>query len=183
MTRIIAGTARGRRLQVPRTGTRPTSDRVRESLFSMLDHRYGGEWADLRVLDLFAGTGAFALEALSRGAGSATAVERHTQTAALIRRNAADCGLQLAVVAAETLGWLSRAEGEFDLVFLDPPYELEPEQVGLVLAALAERKLVAAGGLVLVERSSRQPAAPLPKGVAEVTERKFGDTVVQVQVW
>lgn len=183
MTRIIAGSARGRRLQVPKSGTRPTSDRVRESLFAMLDHRFGGDWHDLRVLDLFAGTGAFGLEALSRGAVAAVAVERHAATSALIRRNAADCGLPLQVVTADALTWVRQSQPAFDLVFADPPYEMPNSELELLLERLSESGLVAAGGLVLIERSSRSEPLEAPDAVTGQEQRRFGDTVVEVQVW
>jgi 16S rRNA (guanine966-N2)-methyltransferase len=116
--RVVAGEYRGRRLQAPRgTSVRPTSDRVREALFSIL-----GDIEGLRVLDLFAGSGALAIEALSRGAASATLVENDRAALDAIRANLAPLeGANAEIVRADALAWLGGRRGPFDLVFADPP--------------------------------------------------------------
>lgn len=170
MTRIIAGVAGGRPLQVPAgRGTRPTSDRAREGLFSAL-----GDLTGLRVLDLFAGSGAVGLEALSRGAAHATLVEADPRAAAVIRANAATLGLPGAVVAARRVErWLAAgvpvpgSEG-FDVVFLDPPYA---DPVEAVLAAVVPW----ARGTVVVERASRDGAPPWPEGLVPLRSRRYGE--------
>ncbi|NQU37617.1 MAG: 16S rRNA (guanine(966)-N(2))-methyltransferase RsmD [Actinobacteria bacterium] len=183
MTRIIAGSARGRRLQVPQSGTRPTSDRVRESIFSSLDHELGS-WHGLAVLDLYAGTGAFALEALSRGAASALAVDNDADGCATIRVNAAATGLPTEVVRADARSWISaRPVRSFDVVFLDPPYD-----VGTGVVSEAINDLVARGRLndlavVVVEYATRSPVPVFPPGFGEVADRRFGDTSVSRAVW
>lgn len=118
--RIISGRWRGRTLEAPSgLATRPTADRVRETLFSMLASRLGS-FEDLRIADLFAGSGALGFEALSRGAGSATFVERDPKASAIIRRNAAKLGVEPRLLSGSALA-LPRA-GPFDLIFADPPY-------------------------------------------------------------
>jgi len=183
VTRIISGTARGRQLRVPKSGTRPTSDRVRESVFSSLDH-YLRSWAGLTVLDLFAGSGALALESLSRGATAATAVESDRVACAVIAGNCAATGLRCAVVHDSVARWLARAKPEpYDVVFADPPYEVTDAQVAEVLAVLGERGWIADGGVVVLERSVRSSPDGLPAGFEVLKERRFGDTVVRIIVW
>jgi 16S rRNA (guanine966-N2)-methyltransferase len=144
MTRIVAGEAGGRTIKVPPSVTRPTSERVREALFSLLEARFGGPggWPGKRVLDLYAGSGALALEALSRGAASAVAVEAAPAAARTIKANAVGLGLatrlQVAVSRTEVfLARTGRPGTPFDLVFLDPPYALPAKMADAVLAALA----------------------------------------------
>lgn len=119
--RIVAGTARGRKLVSPEgMDVRPTTDKVKESLFNIIQF----EVPDARVLDLFAGTGQLGLEALSRGAAEAVFVDASGKSLATVKKNAELCGFtdRAKLVHADALSWLSRGEGEFDLVFLDPPY-------------------------------------------------------------
>lgn len=122
--RIVAGAARGRRLAVPAAGTRPTSDRVRESVFAALESAYGS-LAGLRVLDLYAGSGAFGLEALSRGAAALTLIERDRRAAAVLRRNVEAVGLPgAAVIVRDVTAVLrTRPAQPYDLVLADPPYD------------------------------------------------------------
>ncbi|WP_136056600.1 16S rRNA (guanine(966)-N(2))-methyltransferase RsmD [Microbacterium sp. K24] len=180
MTRIIAGRARGARLDVPGTGTRPTSDRVRESLFGALEAADALEGA--RVLDLYAGSGALGLEALSRGAASADLVERGRQAAALIRRNAATVvkagGSSTARVhEAAVHSYLLRAAGPFDLVFSDPPYDLDDDAMTADLIALAP--LLAPDALVIVERARRStPPDFASAGLDLFREKSYGDTAL-----
>ena len=180
VTRIISGAARGARLEVPGVGTRPTSDRVRESLFGALEALSAIDGA--RVLDLYAGSGALGLEALSRGAISADLVERGRQAAAIVRRNAA----VVAKAAGRSAGrvhegavhtYLQRAAGPFDLVFTDPPYDLEDAAMTADLVALAP--LLSPDAVVVVERARR--ATPPDFGAAGLElfrEKSYGDTTL-----
>lgn len=185
MTRIIAGVARGRRLKVPKSGTRPTSDRVRESIFSSLDHALGS-WDGLVVLDLYAGTGALAFEAVSRGATRAVTVDNDAGACVTIRENAEQTGLAVDVVRSDVAAWIDRRPGQrcrFDVVFLDPPYEVDTASVSAVLAQLVDGALLNNGAVVVVEYSSRSMAPKFPGGFGEVTDRRFGDTGVSRAVW
>ncbi len=178
--RIIAGTAGGRRLLAPPEGTRPTTDRVREALFSSLDayllDRPGG-WSTVRFLDLFAGSGAIGLEALSRGAQSATLVERDRRCVDVLRRNVATIDPRAEVVKADALTWVPEG-GPFDIAYLDPPYALDDDAVRTLLAALASGDALVPDSLVIVERSTRSPA-PWPEGTwRDLRKREYGDTVL-----
>ena len=158
MTRIIAGSARGRRLKVPPAGTRPTTDRVRESMFATLDHMLGG-FSGLRVLDLFAGSGALGLEAASRGATEVLLVERDRASAAVARANAGVVGAPgTRVVASPVSAFLSGAPSEFDLVLADPPYAVTAAEVEAVLARLV-------AGLAGPGRRGRRRASRSRRGV------------------
>ena len=173
MTRIVAGKAGGRRLKVPARGTRPTSERVREALFNALESI--GEVRDARVLDLYAGSGALGIEALSRGAAEAVFVERDPRAVAAIRRNLDALGLADTVVRQDALRFVARAEGTFDLVFCDPPYDSVPRIAG----PLAERlpALLAEGARIVTESDKRTPLElPLPL----VSERTYGDTRIAI---
>jgi 16S rRNA (guanine966-N2)-methyltransferase len=177
VTRIIGGTAGGRRLLTPEgSRTRPTSDRTREALFSTLESELGS-WTDVHVLDLYAGSGAVGLESLSRGAAAAVAVERDRRTAGLVRRNAAELGLPLRVQARTTSAFLADEPQRFDLVFLDPPYDLADEALVRDLDALADGWL-ASDALVVVERSSRSRLSRWPQAYEPLRERRYGETVL-----
>jgi 16S rRNA (guanine966-N2)-methyltransferase len=172
--RVIAGVLGGRRLVAPKgLDTRPTSDRVREALFSALGHV-----ASARVLDLYAGTGALGIEALSRGAAHATFVESGRPALAALRENLATLALGdrarvVALPAARALA--SMAKGEpFDLVFVDPPYAALAE-VPPLLAACA----LAAGARVVIEHASRD-AAPVVTGLTTRWSKAYGDTTVSL---
>jgi 16S rRNA (guanine966-N2)-methyltransferase len=177
MTRIVGGEFAGRRLAVPKHGARPTTDRVREALFSALEHRLG-QWQLVVVLDLYAGSGALGLEALSRGAARAVLVERDRAAAAVVRRNAAALGVgeRAAVVVADALGWRPGPADRFALVLADPPYELAAHRIATALGALAGG--LAPGALVVVERPARDPADPLPAGWAQGRPRRYGETAL-----
>lgn len=175
MTRIVAGAAGGRTIQVPAKGTRPTSDRVREALFSRLDHADVVDGA--RVLDLYAGSGALGLEAASRGASEVVLVESAAAAADVCRRNVAALGLTGVRVAAErVLPFLGRSGPPVDLVFLDPPYDIGETDLTAVLGALADR--LAPGAVVVVERSVRSPQPTWPAAMVNTGERRYGDTVL-----
>ncbi len=177
MTRIIAGTAGGRRLQVPPgRDTRPTSDRVREALFSRLEHE---GWLDAtRVLDLYAGSGALGLEAVSRGARAAVLVEEGKAAAGTIRRNVAASGLAgLTVVAARVERVLARPpEQPFDLVLADPPYPLDDAGLAAILELLVDNDWLARRAALVVERASRSPRPAWPAGVNGSGDRSYGET-------
>ncbi len=180
MTRIIAGTARGRRLKTPAgDATRPTSDRVREALFSSLQSELG-PLTGLRFLDLYAGSGAVGLEAISRGAERLTAVESDRRTAALVRDNAALVGSERVEVltqpVARVLGQPSPAP--YDVVFADPPYPLPNADVEVVAALLVAGGWVAPGSLLVVERSARSVEPAWPLGLAREREKRYGETVL-----
>lgn len=175
MTRIVAGVAGGRTLQVPGSGTRPTSDRVREALFSRLDH--AGLVAGTTVWDLYAGSGALGLEAASRGARAVVLVEAARRAADVCRRNAATLGLPgVRVVAQRVTPFLAQAVGPVDLALLDPPYEIVEAELADALAALAPH--VAPAGVVVVERSVRSPEPTWPDGMRRVADKRYGETVL-----
>ncbi|WP_448749148.1 16S rRNA (guanine(966)-N(2))-methyltransferase RsmD [Actinomyces sp.] len=178
MTRIVAGSAKGRTLAVPKSGTRPTSERVREALFSRLDHMNVLEGAT--VLDLFAGTGALGLEALSRGAARATLVEKASAAARVASANVRATGLPARVVTADVRAYLGARSGEalageVDLVFIDPPYDIAEGDMTTVLSALAP--WVGPDSLIVVERSTRAPAPTWPPFLVLEDTRAWGETV------
>lgn len=184
VTRIIAGVAGSLRLEVPKSGTRPTTDRVREAIFSTL-----GSWGldnGSRVLDLYAGSGALGLEAASRGASEVALVEKYPQSAQVAARNAKT------VTAAFTKSQAPRVtvarqsvqaflEGldplvKWDVVMLDPPYELDEEELTSNLTAVVP--LLAEDAVVLVERSTRSPEPTWPAGLARIKEKRYGETAL-----
>lgn len=187
MTRIIAGRAGSLRLEVPKAGTRPTSDRVREAIFSALES--WGVVEGARVLDLYAGSGALGLEAASRGAASVTLVEKHPQAAGVAERNARtvlqawkDGGPRVSIERQSVQTFLDRelagggTPAPWDVVLLDPPYDLDDAALTANLTALAP--LLAPDAIVLVERSSRSPVPTLPAGLAPIRNRAYGETVL-----
>ena len=185
MTRIIAGSLGGRLLAVPPKGTRPTTDRVREAIFSRLDHenRLLGAW----VLDAFAGSGALGLEALSRGAARAVFVESNPAAVAVIRANAESLGVSRAseVARDKVLPWLGRSTrpvdlATFDLALLDPPYDLPPAELASTLAALVPRLTPRAA--VVVEWSSRSEPPAWPRGLSATESKRYGETTVHYAV-
>ncbi|CAM5592655.1 DNA methylase [Streptomyces avidinii] len=177
MTRVIAGTAGGRRLAVPPgTGTRPTSDRMREGLFSTWESLHGVEGA--RVLDLYAGSGAVGLEALSRGAAHALLVEPDAKAAKAIRDNISSVGLSGAEFRSGRAEQLAAvpAHGEaYDVVFLDPPYEVEHDDLREILLTLRSNGWLTDDALVTVERRTRSGAFPWPEGFEPLRSRKYGE--------
>ncbi|NPC95576.1 16S rRNA (guanine(966)-N(2))-methyltransferase RsmD [Nocardioides sp. zg-DK7169] len=180
MTRIIAGRAGGRRLSTPPgTATRPTSDRVREALFSAVES-WCGSLAGLRVLDLYAGSGAVGLEAWSRGAAAVTLVESDRRTAALVTANAREIGAgEAQVVTGAVASVLARPPAAaYDVVFADPPYPLSDEAVADDLRALVAHGWLAPDALVVVERSARSPEPAWPEGLEPHRRRAYGETVL-----
>jgi len=182
MTRIISGFAGSLTIAVPTSDTRPTSDRVREAIFSALDSR--DAIRGTRVLDLYAGSGALGLEAASRGASRVTLVEKSTSAAATCRKNAVvvlksapRVGAPVVQVSAQTVQAFLGASGEeFDLVFLDPPYDLGESELTGALAELVPR--LAPDAIVMVERSSRSVEPVLPAGLALDKRKNYGDTTL-----
>jgi 16S rRNA (guanine(966)-N(2))-methyltransferase RsmD len=172
--RIIAGTNKGRALKAPKwDGLRPTSDKLRETLFNIIAPRLDGA----RVLDVFAGTGAIALEALSRGASAATCIEQDRRAALLIEDNRERCGEAARCViirdAVERVLSKPVTGGPFDIVVLDPPYDYAALE-SAVRAAATQR---AAGGLLVLEHASRM-APPAPSGLVVTRTVKSGDSAL-----
>lgn len=180
MTRIIAGTAGGRRLATPQgQATRPTSDRVREALFSAIES-WAGSLQGLRFLDLYAGSGAVGLEAWSRGAAAVTLVEQDRRTASLVARNVSDLGCEVAeVVARSVTSALAVAPTQpFDVVFSDPPYPLSESDLATDLGTLVDGGWLAGDALVVVERGRRSPEPSWPAGLQGTRSKKYGETVL-----
>ena len=178
MPRIIAGTARGRRIAAPSgEGTRPTSDRVREALFGRLEHL--DALADARVLDLYAGSGALALEALSRGAASALLVEAGRRAAEVIRSNIAGLGFDAHVRHAKIEQVLAAgAPHTMHLVLIDPPYAVADDEITQLLATLVFRDWLEPEAVVLLERSSRSAPPVWPVGLQPLESREYGETTL-----
>lgn len=180
MTRIIAGRAGGIALDVPGSGTRPTSDRVRESLFGALES--AGALSGARVVDLYAGSGALGLEAASRGAASVDLVERDARAAAIAQRNtgrvekALGARTSIRVHRTTVSAFLARTAGAWDLAFLDPPYDLGEAELTAALDELALHLSV--GALVVIERASRSPAPTLPDALVQERSKRYGDTTM-----
>jgi 16S rRNA (guanine(966)-N(2))-methyltransferase RsmD len=178
--RIVAGTARGRPLRAPKgKGIRPTADRVRETVFNVL-----GQWMEgRRVLDLYAGTGALGLEALSRGADRAVLVDDDREAARLCRENADALGFSgrveiLALPVPRAAQLLAQRQERFDLVFADPPYAARalPD----VLELVARHRLLLPGGTLVIEHDRREPAPEAEAEFARADQRRFGGTLVSL---
>ncbi|MEV5985062.1 16S rRNA (guanine(966)-N(2))-methyltransferase RsmD [Streptomyces sp. NPDC052051] len=179
MTRVIAGRAGGRRLAVPPgNGTRPTSDRAREGLFSTWQSLLGGPLDGERVLDLYAGSGAVGLEALSRGAGHTLLVEADARAARTVRENVKAIGLPGAEVRAgraEQIVQTPAPAQPYDIVFLDPPYAVSDGDLREILLTLRTGGWLAAEALVTVERSTRGGEFQWPDGFEALRARRYGE--------
>ncbi|MFD3839515.1 16S rRNA (guanine(966)-N(2))-methyltransferase RsmD [Streptomyces sp. NPDC058642] len=180
MTRVIAGAAGGRRLAVPPgTGTRPTSDRAREGLFSTWQSLLGGRpLHGERVLDLYAGSGAVGLEALSRGAGHTLLVEADARAARTIRENVKSLGLPGAEVRAGKAEQIIQTPAPldpYDIVFLDPPYAVSDDDLREILLTLRTQGWLTAEALVTVERSTRGGEFHWPDGFEALRSRRYGE--------
>jgi 16S rRNA (guanine966-N2)-methyltransferase len=184
--RVIAGVARGRRLAAPGEGTRPLGDRVKQSLFAILEPALQGR----AFLDLFAGSGAGGIEALSRGAASATFVERSAAAAQTIERNlrtASLLGARAFVVRREAIGWLATpdAAGDFAVVLIDPPYD-RPELLATALeriAASGPGGILAVGGIVVAKHFRKSPPDERIALLRSARELRFGDTALTLYRW
>jgi 16S rRNA (guanine966-N2)-methyltransferase len=179
MTRIVGGAAKGRRLGVPDRGTRPTSERAREALFNTLAGML--DLDGTRVLDLFAGSGAVGLEALSRGAAEVEFVESDRRACELIQRNIAAVGLSGATlhrIQAATFLVATGADAPFDFVFADPPYALADSAVTALLESLCTPKWLADDAIVVVERSARGAAPVWPDGIDVIKDKRYGEGVL-----
>ncbi len=173
--RVTGGRLSGRRFRVPQGEVRPTSDRVREALFGRLGNLEG-----VRVLDLYAGSGALGIEAISRGAAEATFVEREARTLGVLRANLAALGIDpiASVVPGDVpavVRRLGRAKQRFDLVLIDPPYA--SEEPARAFEALVGSSVLSPGAMLVLERDRRHPS-PNVEGLSAADERRYGDTVV-----
>lgn len=182
MPRIISGFAGSITLAVPKSGTRPTTDRVREAVFSALDAR--DRLDDARVLDLYAGSGALGLEAASRGAREVTLVDNSREAADVSRRNAdkvkraapATGSPSIRIVSQPVRAFLAGAVGGWDVVFIDPPYDLTGAELVEDLELLAPR--IAPDAIVMVERTARDPEPAWPAGFAVDRRATYGETAI-----
>ena len=167
---------------MPRSGTRPTTDRVRESLFNVLAARI--DLTGASVLDLYAGSGALGLEALSRGATSAVFVESDNRAAAVIAENITSLGVKGATVRRGTVTTVlaGGSDRPVDLVLADPPYDVTGDEMGQVLAALVDGGWVVTGTIVVVERGASGPALDWPEGWESWPARRYGDTRLEIAV-
>jgi 16S rRNA (guanine(966)-N(2))-methyltransferase RsmD len=178
--RVIGGVVRGRRIHAPRgRQTRPTSDYLREVLFDILAQQVLGR----TFLDLYAGTGAVGIEALSRGAARAVFVENARAALAMLRRNLEVSGFldRSEVVAMEVLRYLRRAASglqQFDIIFLDPPYQHGDAAAALFL--IASKRLLAPTGVAVLERSMKSDPVPVPDGLTRVREVRRGDSILEL---
>jgi 16S rRNA (guanine966-N2)-methyltransferase len=169
--RIIAGHARGRRLKAPgTTHTRPATDRVREAVFSSIGDAISGA----EVADLYAGSGSFGLEALSRGAERVVFVEMARKAVAALKGNIEAVGLGGVVVVGDVRSFLARSEARFDLVFMDPPWEQDSGVMGEEMAMLD--RLLGDGAQVVVSRRSIDPVPTPPENWRVATDKRYGDT-------
>lgn len=179
--RVISGTSRGRRLTAFKGDkVRPTSDRVREALFSILQSRLGG-FSDLKVLDLFAGSGALAIEALSRGASSARLVEKAQSSAEIIRENLHRCQLtdKAEVVVRDTFQALSSMSGtQFDLIFIDPPYSKGHAE--RAVNEIAKFKLLGKEGIICAETGTDENLPEAVEELQRIDQRRYGSTVISL---
>ena len=177
--RIGAGSAKGRELKGPKDASRirPTADRVRQTIFNVLGQWFEGQ----QILDLYAGTGAFGLEAISRGAVRATLVDRDKEALELCRLNAQSVGFApqveiLGLPVEKAVAQLGRAQARFDVVFADPPYAAKG--VETLLEQVGPQGLLQPEGILVIEHDKREPAPEQHAGFTRVDERRFGDTLV-----
>lgn len=184
--RVISGRFKGVALTTPKAGTRPTTDRTKEAIFSHLDS--WGVLDDARVLDLFAGTGALGIEALSRGARELVAVESSAPAAALIAQTLTalkhnrswEPGMSARVIKAraEKYAACASAVAPFDVIFIDPPYAFETNDCNQLLADLASRELTSNNTVIMLERSTRSEEPTAPENWEITDRRDYGETAV-----
>jgi 16S rRNA (guanine966-N2)-methyltransferase len=178
MMRIIAGSAKGRNLAAVAGTTRPTSDRAREAMFSTLTSEFG-EFQSLNFLDLFAGSGAVALEALSRGATIVHAVEKDESATKTIRANQEivekskpEGKFQLYSMSAQK--FLANKSGTYDIIFMDPPYEFSDQGIYELLDLILKNDFLKSGGVIAIERSSKGAKIKWPKPITELRTKEYG---------
>lgn len=181
MTRIIAGDLRGRNIKVPDSGTRPTSDRVREAIFSTLTSL--DAIADLNVLDLYSGSGALGIEALSRGAKSCVFVENNRNASSVIQKNLEDLNIEAHVLEVKVESLLnkvpsSKLTSPFQLVFLDPPYEYSLQEISKVLNLGLSNSWFSQDAILVIETGKGIKEFIWPEGFESVREKSYGDTSV-----
>lgn len=169
--KIIAGSAKGRPIKAPASGTRPMTGRVRESLFSII----AGRLAQARVLDLYAGSGSMGLEALSRGAESCVFVERGNRATKVLEDNVAKVGLGGTILSTTVESAIAKLDGPFDIIFIDPPYAHDDRTVGAVLERA--EPLLAIDGLVVLHRQAASEVL-VPEFLTCVDQRRYGDAVL-----
>jgi 16S rRNA (guanine966-N2)-methyltransferase len=179
MTRLISGVAGGRRLKVPRTGVRPTGDRAREALFNSLKSLV--ELRGASVLDLYAGSGALGLEALSRGAETVIFVESSPGVLPVLKQNLASVDLPAGRVVAGSVPTVvgGTPPARFDLVLADPPYATPVDEVVGVLERLSQNGWLAPEAVVVVERSSRDEPFEWPTPLVGLRDRRYGEAVLR----
>jgi 16S rRNA (guanine966-N2)-methyltransferase len=183
--RIVAGEFKGRRIEAPKgDDTRPTTDRVREALFSSLTSLLGPDLGGGTALDAFAGTGALGLEALSRGLSGVTFVERERTALNVLNANVSALGAQdrTIVIAGDALALAQRGAlrgGPFALLLLDPPYRLDADEVARLIASLAAHDLLEDDATIVYEHAARSNAE-WPKGVSAIAQKRYGSTVVDI---
>ena len=181
--RIIAGLAKGRNLISPSGATRPTSDRAREALFSTLESEFGSI-NDLTVLDLYCGSGAVGAEALSRGAAVVYAVDNDEKATNVTRQNFAllenISGVGTTSVITSSVGkFLDKtSELQFDVIFLDPPYDLPNNEIEKTLSAIVKNRFLKPSAVVAIERDSKSKKLNWPAGLKELKERKYGAATI-----
>lgn len=181
--RIIAGLAKGRNLISPSGATRPTSDRAREALFSTLESEFGSI-NDLTVLDLYCGSGAVGAEALSRGAAVVYAVDNDEKATSVTRQNFAllenISGIGTTSVITSSVGKFldNTSELKFDVVFLDPPYDLPNNEIEKTLSSLVKNGFLKSSAVIAIERDSKSKRLNWPLGLKELKERKYGAATI-----
>jgi 16S rRNA (guanine966-N2)-methyltransferase len=181
--RIIAGSAKGRRLLSPEgTSARPTSDRAREALFSSLESEYG-DLSGIRFLDLFAGSGAVSSEAISRGARACVAVESDRTALSIARANiemvrSLAQAEEVTIVDSDVESFASRFSNPFDVIFMDPPYAYPDDDLQRLLRALLKSGAIVKETLIVLERASRTDSFPWPEGLHQVKVRKYGNAAI-----
>ena len=174
--RIIGGLAKGKNLFSPTGKTRPTSDRAREGLFSSLESEFGA-MADLNFLDLYSGSGAVGVEALSRGANLVVSVEKHPETAEIARKNfqlVKDAPGDYLVENKDVFKYLDATNNKFDIIFIDPPYELTNESIEKLLKKILEQGLLKENGIIAVERESKSNEFRWPTPLCGSKVRSYG---------
>ncbi|OQZ95187.1 16S rRNA (guanine(966)-N(2))-methyltransferase RsmD [Mycolicibacter algericus] len=180
MTRIVGGVAGGRRIAVPPRGTRPTTDRVREALFNVLAARL--DLDGMAVLDLYAGSGALGLEALSRGAATVLFVESDRRAADVLAGNIAALGLPGATLRRGTVAAVlaGGTDAAVDLVLADPPYEVSAADIDSLPGLLVAGGWAGPGTVVVIERAAMSPAVAWPEGWNVWPDRRYGDTRLEL---